>query len=77
MAFGLIATLMAKGGNQNVASSRIVNSAAAECGNRASGEDKCKWLKENANRFPPDEVRKTEKAWGCRNQNKQGRKGAV
>lgn len=76
-AWDRIAKGMAKGGNQNVASSRIVNSAAEECGNRANKEDKCKWLKENAHRFPPDEVRKIEKAWRCRNQNKQGRKGAV
>jgi RHS repeat-associated protein len=29
-------------------------------------KDRCKWLKENAARFRPDQVKTTQKAWGCR-----------
>jgi RHS repeat-associated protein len=28
--------------------------------------DKCKWLKDNSDKFPPGELKKAEKAWGCR-----------
>lgn len=61
---------MAKGGKQNVASTRIVLAAAEALGNRASNDDKCKWLRENRSEFTANEVIATEKAWGCRNQNK-------
>ena len=28
--------------------------------------DRCKWLEENASRYRPDQVKATQKAWGCR-----------
>ena len=29
-------------------------------------EDRCDWLKKNADRFDKKRVEKTQKAWGCR-----------
>jgi hypothetical protein len=28
--------------------------------------DRCDWLRENAKNYRPDQVKATEKAWGCR-----------
>jgi RHS repeat-associated protein len=46
----------------NVESSAIRNAWAAAGG----PPDKCKWLKENSDKFRADELKATEKAWGCR-----------
>jgi hypothetical protein len=46
----------------NVAATAIVIAWAAAGG----PQDKCKWLSQNRDKFRPDEVKATEKAWGCR-----------
>jgi RHS repeat-associated protein len=54
----------------NVADTQIVNdygkaaSAAKLCGGKPP--DRCDWLKQNAGKYRPDQVKATEKAWGCR-----------
>ena len=34
--------------------------------NNCPPPDRCKWLEENASRYRPDQVKATQKAWGCR-----------
>jgi RHS repeat-associated protein len=63
-----IVTLMAAPGN--VADTQIVgayNRYASEqrmCGKQPM--DRCEWLRQNQHRFRPDQVKATQKAWGCR-----------
>ena len=60
----------------NVADSQIVRdygeaaAKARECGGKAP--DKCEWLDQNKNNYRPDQVKATQKAWGCR-RSRQGR----
>ena len=62
-----IAQMTAKG---NVADTQIVNdyNKAAADKRQCGGEppDRCKWLDENKNKYRADQVKATEKAWGCR-----------
>jgi RHS repeat-associated protein len=39
-------------------------SAARLCGGEPP--DRCEWLRQNASKYRPDQVKATEKAWGCR-----------
>ncbi|RQG14466.1 sugar-binding protein [Pseudomonas aeruginosa] len=54
----------------NVADSQIVRdygedaSQARQCGGKAP--DRCEWLEQNKNNYRPDQVKATQKAWGCR-----------
>lgn len=54
----------------NVADTQIVQdygeaaSEARQCGEEPP--DRCKWLEENKSRYRSDQVKKTQKAWGCR-----------
>jgi RHS repeat-associated protein len=48
----------------NVAATRIVNAWMAA--GAPGGDEKCKWLAQNRDKFRADEVKATEKAWGCR-----------
>lgn len=63
-----ISDMMAAQGN--VADTQIVQaygeaaSAARQCGGEPP--DRCKWLEQNKGSFRPDQVKRTEKAWGCR-----------
>jgi len=62
-----IAAMAAPG---NVADTQIVGgyneaaSKARQCGGKAP--DRCDWLEQNKNRYRPDQVKATQKAWGCR-----------
>jgi RHS repeat-associated protein len=61
--------------SQNVADTQIVEDygkyAAAErlCGR--TPKDRCQWLEENKHRYRPDQVKRTQKAWGCRRSSAQ------
>ena len=46
----------------NVADTQITQDWA----NDGAPLDKCKWLADNKHRYRPDQVKPTEKAWGCR-----------
>jgi hypothetical protein len=65
--FGALVNLAARG---NVADTQIVAdygeaaSAARQCGQEAP--DRCEWLEANKSRYRPDQVKRTQKAWGCR-----------
>lgn len=54
----------------NVADTQIIGdyneaaSKARQCGGKAP--DRCEWLEQNKNRYRPDQVKATQKAWGCR-----------
>ena len=54
----------------NVADTQIVEAynryASSErmCGKQP--KDRCQWLEENKSQFRPDQVKATQKAWGCR-----------
>lgn len=54
----------------NVADTQIVRdygevaSSARQCGGEPP--DRCKWLEENKHRYRADQVKATQKAWGCR-----------
>lgn len=54
----------------NVADTQIVNDynaiASAERLKNCPPPDRCEWLKQNASKYRPDQVKATEKAWGCR-----------
>lgn len=42
----------------------LVASDARLCGKEPP--DRCEWLRQNASKYRPDQVKATEKAWGCR-----------
>ncbi len=54
----------------NVADTQIVNdygeaaSAARQCGGEPP--DRCEWLEQNKHKYRADQVKATQKAWGCR-----------
>lgn len=59
---------MASEGNQvdtQIASDYGLSASDARLKN-CSPLDRCKWLELNAHRYPPDRVKKTAKAWGCK-----------
>jgi len=62
----------------NVADTQVVQAyakaleAATECGGEPP--DRCNWLRANAHLFRKDQVKATEKAWGCRRSRHSNRK---
>ncbi len=65
---GISGEMMAAPGN--VADTQIVQDYGAEASDarQCGGEppDRCKWLEENQHRYRADQVKRTQKAWGCR-----------
>jgi len=63
-------TIEAMTARGNVADTQIVGDYGREYSeSKARGcppPDRCKWLEENAGQYRPDQVKKTQKAWGCR-----------
>lgn len=63
-----IGDMMAAPGN--VADTQIVQDYGSDAADarQCGGEppDRCKWLEENKHRYRADQVKRTQKAWGCR-----------
>ena len=47
----------------NVADSAIIQTLQRE---GSGGKNRCDWLKKNSHRWSKAQVKRTEKAWGCR-----------
>jgi RHS repeat-associated protein len=59
------AAVVAMAATGNVADTQIVQDWANDA-DRNKYADRCAWLAANADRYRPDQVKRTEKAWGCR-----------